>query len=64
MAAIGLRNEIPQCSEEFIPMQSSQGDMLWNLLEHCWAIEPTARPKAPEVGDFVSTLICGMLFCF
>lgn len=62
MVAVGLRNEIPQRPEEFIPAQSSQGDVLWALLKQCWATEPTARPKSPEVGDTVSTLNYTMPF--
>ena len=56
MAAVVLRYERPQRADEFIPAQSIQGDILWALLERCWAGDPVARPKGPEVGDTVSIL--------
>lgn len=36
-----------------IPTKSKRDDMLWLLLEQCWAFEPEHRPNAEQVRDEV-----------
>ncbi|KAF8606263.1 kinase-like protein [Ceratobasidium sp. AG-I] len=56
MVAIALKKQRPQRPEEFIPPQSSQGDILWALLERCWSVDPIARPKGANVRDTMKTI--------
>ncbi|KAH7322148.1 kinase-like domain-containing protein [Rhizoctonia solani] len=51
--------ERPTC----IPPGHENGDMLWELLRHCWSYEPEARPSAAEVTAAMKTItLAGVRF--
>lgn len=49
--AILVKKQIPSRPEVHIPTKSKRDDMLWLLLEQCWAFEPEHRPNAEQVRD-------------
>ncbi|QRV84443.1 Serine/threonine-protein kinase [Ceratobasidium sp. AG-Ba] len=51
MAVIGAknRNEIPLRPQRTMPLESRQGDELWQLLVECWNSEPMNRPSSEAV---------------
>lgn len=55
-AAILLKKQIPPRPEEHLPSDSKLDNMLWSLLEQCWAFKPEHRPSAKKVQDEVSVL--------
>ncbi|KAG8709374.1 hypothetical protein FRC09_000699 [Ceratobasidium sp. 395] len=46
-----VRGKIPKRPETQIQSAGKYGDMLWSLLESCWALDPVTRPVAATVGD-------------
>ncbi|CAE6460957.1 unnamed protein product [Rhizoctonia solani] len=42
---------LPERPEEHIPTGDAQADLLWSLLNQCWAAGPMDRPTAEEVHD-------------
>lgn len=52
------RRSLPLRPEASIPIASSHGDHLWELLTLCWAYEPTTRPEVTHVLDEVSVNYC------
>lgn len=51
--AIVFTRKIPVRPETHIPTNSNGNNMLWSLLEKCWAFEPEHRPNAEQVRDTV-----------
>ncbi|KAG9111308.1 hypothetical protein FRC07_008064 [Ceratobasidium sp. 392] len=47
--AVVLRKRLPVRPLKQIPLDNSQGDMLWTLLTKCWQHEPDQRPTAEQV---------------
>lgn len=55
--AIVLKKQVPGRPEEHLPTDSKRDNMLWSLLEWCWAFESKRRPSAKQVRDEVSILL-------
>lgn len=54
IAAILVKKVIPVRPEAHIPSDSKRNNMLWSLLEQCWAFEPEDRPTAKRARDILS----------
>ncbi|KAG9125406.1 hypothetical protein FRC07_007726 [Ceratobasidium sp. 392] len=48
-----IKGGLPDRPREQISSRSEHGNMLWSLLEDCWAFEPGMRPGAHTVKDEV-----------
>jgi hypothetical protein len=55
IVAVAVRKEIPRRPEDHIPSESNYGNILWEMLKRCWALNPKARSRASEVVDIVSS---------
>ncbi|KAG8724266.1 hypothetical protein FRC09_020554 [Ceratobasidium sp. 395] len=49
MSAVVIRKEAPQRPLEQIPLNDSEGDMLWSLMKKCWLCAPEERPTSEQV---------------
>ena len=49
--AVVNRRRFPARPEDKIPPRSICGNLLWALLEQCWAREPQLRPNAEQVKN-------------
>ncbi|KAG8712062.1 hypothetical protein FRC08_015072, partial [Ceratobasidium sp. 394] len=55
--AVMIMKVHPERPQDHIPEGSRHGNILWSLLQSCWAYEPDDRPSATQVKERVST--CG-----
>ncbi|KAG8781498.1 hypothetical protein FRC12_021845 [Ceratobasidium sp. 428] len=51
MAAVMIKKSHPERPLKHIPEESEHGDILWSMLERCWAYNPGDRPTAAEIQD-------------
>ncbi|KAF8596875.1 kinase-like protein [Ceratobasidium sp. AG-I] len=51
IVVVAIKREIPPRPVDLIPTRSRHGDVLWSLLERCWATNPLDRPRAEVVKD-------------
>jgi hypothetical protein len=54
MYAVAEQMQTPSRPDNFISVKNGYDNILWSLLESCWAYEPAARPTASAVRDIVS----------
>ncbi|KAG9074790.1 hypothetical protein FS749_013620 [Ceratobasidium sp. UAMH 11750] len=48
--------QTPSRPEKFISIKGGYDNILWSLLQSCWAYDPTARPTASAVRDIMRIL--------
>jgi hypothetical protein len=56
MYAVAEQMQTPDRPDSFISVKSGYDNILWSLLDSCWAYDPAARPSAGAVRDIVSEL--------
>ncbi|KAL5638853.1 hypothetical protein ACGC1H_003268 [Rhizoctonia solani] len=56
MVAILFKKAVPTRPTAHIPHNSAHGDLLWDLLNRCWAYEPNDRPHAGEVQGLMTQI--------
>ncbi|CAE6434982.1 unnamed protein product [Rhizoctonia solani] len=45
------QNIFPERPEKGLPTGDNQADLIWSLLNQCWALDPSSRPTAADVRD-------------
>ncbi|KAG9119793.1 hypothetical protein FRC07_005013 [Ceratobasidium sp. 392] len=54
--AVLFKKEHPERPAEYIPYDSSHGELLWSLLKQCWAFESEDRPTVAEAWEILGGL--------
>ncbi|CCO35096.1 Proto-oncogene tyrosine-protein kinase ROS [Rhizoctonia solani AG-1 IB] len=52
-----ISGKLPERPEKYLPSGSKPADLLWSLLNDCWAYDPQQRPAAAKVQDKLGSLV-------